>query len=89
MEEQKPKNKSKKIFPIILVIVLLAGGFYAWREYSYGLHHEDTDDAQIEGNISPVSARVSGYVTEVYVDDYQRVTKDQVLVNLYERDLLV
>jgi membrane fusion protein (multidrug efflux system) len=35
--------------------------------------HEETDDAQVEGDISPVLPRVSGYVTQVLVVDNQRV----------------
>ena len=41
--------------------------------YHYYAGWESTDDAQIDGYINPISSRVSGYVTNVYVDDNQYV----------------
>ncbi|HEX2682839.1 MAG TPA: HlyD family secretion protein, partial [Ferruginibacter sp.] len=48
---------------------------------------EETDDAQIEANISPVIPRVAGYVKEVRVKDNQFVKKGDTLILLDERDL--
>ena len=58
----------------------------------YWLHarrYEDTDDAQIDGNVSAVSSRVSGTVTAVHVEDNQRVHAGDVLVELDPTDLEV
>ena len=83
-----PKTKKKKslIFPIILATVLLVGGFFGYRIYSYGLTHEETDDAQIASNMSPVISKISGYVTEVKVTDNQFVKKGDTLIVLDNRD---
>ena len=89
MEEQKPKRKKKNIFPIIMIIVVGGGLYFGITEYVYGLHHENTDDAQIEGNISPVAPRMSGYITALNVEDYQKVNKDQLVVTLDDRDLKI
>ena len=61
----------------------------AWfgiTKYIHGLHHEETDDAQIEANISPVIPRVGGYVKEVRVNDNQFVKKGDTLLILDDRD---
>ena len=53
-----------RIFLIVAVLVLLVGGFLAWRYFS---SYESTDDAQVDGHLMPVSARISGYVSKVNV----------------------
>jgi len=62
---------------ILVIAMLLYLHFAAW---------ETTDDAQIDGYIYPVSARVSGYVTEVRVDNNQRVEAGTVLAQLDPKD---
>ena len=61
---------------IIAIIVLLAGGFFAYRYFS---SYESTDDAQVDGHLMPLSARVSGYVIKVNVNDNQYVPQGTVL----------
>ena len=56
-------------------------------KYIHAQHHEETDDAQIEANISPVIPRVSGYVKEVRVKDNQHGKKRRYLLILDDRDL--
>ncbi|HEX8460010.1 MAG TPA: biotin/lipoyl-binding protein, partial [Segetibacter sp.] len=82
---QKPKKS--KIFPIILIILIVVGGWFGYSKYTYGKHHEETDDAQVEANISPVIPRVGGYVAEVKVADNQKVKKGDTLLILDKRDL--
>jgi membrane fusion protein (multidrug efflux system) len=48
---------------------------------------EETDDAQVEGHISPVLPRIAGQVTEVLVRDNEIVKEGQVLARLDGRDL--
>jgi len=85
----KPKKSKKIIFPIILTIVLIGGGIFGYQKYNYAQHHESTDDAQLEGNINPISPRVSGFVVKLNVDDYQKVKKGDTLVVLDDRDLRI
>jgi membrane fusion protein (multidrug efflux system) len=66
--------------------VLLVGGFFAWRYFS---SYESTDDAQIDGHLQPLSARISGYVAKVNVDDNQYVEAGTVLVEIDPRDFQV
>ena len=49
-----------------VILVLLVGGALLWR---YFTTYESTDDAQIDGHVNPISARVAGYVIKVNVDD--------------------
>ena len=67
-------------------IVLLIGGILLWRYFS---SYESTDDAQVDVHISPVSARISGYVIAVNVGDNQYVDKGYVLVEIDPRDYQV
>src|SRR4051795_13527724 len=81
------KAKRSKVFPIILLLLILGGAWFAISKYVHGKHHEETDDAQVEANISPVIPRVSGYVAAVKVKDNQRVRKGDTLLVLDQRDL--
>ncbi|MFI5196673.1 MAG: HlyD family secretion protein [Chitinophagales bacterium] len=83
-ENEAPKKKSKG-FLIALIVLVLAGSAFGIIKYIHALHHEETDDAQIEANISPVIPRISGYVTEVRVKDNQKVQKGDTLVILDNR----
>lgn len=85
---EAPK-KPNKVIPIILGIVLLGGIIFGVKEYLYFSKHEDTDDAQIDGDISPVVARVGGYVDSIYFEENQHVNKGQVLVKIDDRDYKV
>jgi len=62
----------------LLIILVIAGGRF-WRYYST---HVSTDDAFVEGRVSPVSPTVEGIVIEVLIDDNEEVKEGQVLVRL-------
>lgn len=81
--EAKKKNK---VLPIILGVLLVVGTIFGITEYQYFSKHVDTDDAQIDGDISPVVARVGGYVKEIKFEENTKVTEDQVLVTLDDQD---
>lgn len=85
-EVEQPK-KRKIIFPVILAILIIAGGWFGISKYTHSQHHEETEDAQIEASISPVIPRVSGYVAEVRVSDNQVVKKGDTLMILDDSDL--
>lgn len=87
-ETTAPKKKSKG-FVIVLAVLVLGGGAFGITKYIHGQHHEETDNAQIDANVSPVIPRVSGYVKEVRVKDNQFVKKGDTLVILDDRDLAI
>lgn len=84
-EAAQPKRRSP-IPLIILAIVLIAGSIYGWNRYQFAKAHEDTDDAQVEGDVYPILPRVGGPVLEVKVQDNQVVKKGDVLVTIDPAD---
>jgi len=86
METTETKKKRNPVFIIILIVLVLGGGWFGISKYQHSLHHEDTDDAQIGADISPVIPRVAGYVKDVRVNDNQHVKKGDTLLILDNRD---
>ena len=82
----QPKKKSK-VFKIVLIVLVIVGAWFGISKWIHGKHHEETDDAQVSANISPIIPRVSGYITEVRVRDNQPVSKGDTLIMLDDRDL--
>lgn len=87
--ENGPAKKPNRVLPIILGILILAGAIFGIKEYIYYGKHVDTDDAQVDGDISPVVARVGGYVDSIYFEDNLHVNKGQILVKIDPRDYKV
>src|SRR5712672_4225 len=73
----------KKILGFILFVILVGAGYYVWQEMQ---KTESTDDAEIDGDVIAISARVPGHVAEVLVEDQQVVKKGDVLVKLDPKD---
>ena len=71
---------------ILGVLVVVAAVALVWHYYAT---RESTDDAQIDGHIAPVSARVSGTAIKVHVDDNMFVERGTVLVELDPKDYQV
>lgn len=87
MEQTAQKKVSAKtIIPIILGIVLVGGMIWGIKEYIHFQHYTTTDDAQVDGDISPVVARVGGYVKQIRFKDNQYVHIGDTLVILDDRD---
>ncbi len=72
---------------IVVVVLLVAIGAYA--VWSYYAVRESTDDAQVDGHINPISARVSGTVIKVLHDDNDFVQAGTLLVDLDPKDYQV
>ena len=85
-QEQETQKKPSKAIPIVLGVILIIGIIFGVREYIYYSKHIDTDDAQIDADISPVVARVGGYVDSIFFEENNRVEKGQILVKLDDRD---
>jgi membrane fusion protein (multidrug efflux system) len=84
-----PRTTRRTILMIlggVIGLVVLALGF---RAFVYGRAHESTDDAQVEGHIVPVMARIGGYVSQVAVDNDDTVRAGQVLVRIDSADAAV
>src|SRR5580693_1919670 len=77
-----PKRR-RNILILAVAVVVVVGGLFLWLYLST---YESTDDAQADVHLYPVSARVSGYVLKVNVDDNQWVEKGTVLVEIDPKD---
>ena len=76
-------KRGRTLLILIAVAVLLVGGAFLWRYFN---SYESTDDAQADVHLYPVSARISGYVVRVNVEDNQWVQKGTVLVEIDPQD---
>jgi membrane fusion protein (multidrug efflux system) len=76
-------KRRRNMVILIAVLVVLVAGVFLWRYLS---SYESTDDAQADVHLYPVSARISGYVVRVNVDDNQWVEKGTVLVEIDPKD---
>ena len=79
-------NPRFRVFLIVGIIVLLVAGFFLWRYFD---SYEDTDDAQIDGHLNSISARVSGHVLKLLVDDNQSVPMGTPLIEIDPKDYQV
>jgi membrane fusion protein (multidrug efflux system) len=79
-------NPRFRVFLIVGIVVLLVAGFFLWR---YFTSYEDTDDAQIDGHLNSISARVSGHVLKLLVEDNQYVPMGTPLIEIDPKDYQV
>jgi membrane fusion protein (multidrug efflux system) len=86
-EPEAPPPSSNRRFIVVGVSLLLviAAVFFYWRS----TFTEDTDDAQVDGNLYQVSSRITGHVIKVYVDDNQTVQAGQELADVDPTDYQV
>jgi len=84
---ERPKGRGRKhwILPLVALGAAVAA-LWLWRYYAV---RETTNDAQIDGHINPVAARVGGTVIAVHVDDNQNVAAGTLLVEIDPRDYQV
>jgi len=75
-----PKLKRLLIAGGAVVLAMIAGLF------AYYHNRETTDDAQVDGHITPMASKVYGRVAQVLLDDNQAVKAGQVLVKIDARD---
>jgi membrane fusion protein (multidrug efflux system) len=66
--------------------VLVALFATQWDRWVGNTTRQETDDAYIAGDITPISAQVDGYVREMPIDDFQRVKKGDLLVAIEDDD---
>ena len=86
-ENEQPEKKSRRRFLIIAVVILLvliAGLFYWHSTFS-----EDTDDAQVDGDLYQISSRITGQVIKVYVEDNQKVDAGAPIADIDPKDYQV
>jgi membrane fusion protein, multidrug efflux system len=79
------RSLARIIVPIVILLILV-GGYFLWKHFDA---YESTDDAQIDGHINAISARISGNVIQVLTDDEKYVKAGDVLVRIDPNDYQV
>jgi membrane fusion protein (multidrug efflux system) len=86
-DKQPEEPKSRRRFIIIgVVAILVVGGVLFWWHSTF---YEDTDDAQVNGHLIQISARIAGHVIKVNVDENQYVDAGTVLAEMDPKDFEV
>jgi membrane fusion protein, multidrug efflux system len=80
----QPSNRRYIVIGVIVLLAIAAGSFYWHSTYT-----EDTDDAQVDGNLYQISSRIAGHVVAVNVSDNQMVKKGDVLAEMDPTDYQV
>ncbi|MEO7458167.1 MAG: HlyD family secretion protein [Gemmatimonadaceae bacterium] len=89
VEEAPPaSNRGRIVLGLVIIAAIIGLGWFA-KQWLYGRSHESTDNAQVDGHLVPVLAKVSGYVTAVTVGENDRVRSDSTLVRIDEREYAV
>ena len=74
-----------------LAVLLIAGGIFAliaanWNAWTSNRTAQETDDAYVRADVTPLSTKVAGLVAQVAVSDYQKVKAGDLLVQLRDED---
>jgi membrane fusion protein (multidrug efflux system) len=81
--------KKKPIPLIVLGVIVLVLAVWGIRKFTFAQHHVETDNAQVDGHITPVAPKVQAFVADVKVEENQHVNTGDTLVVLDDRDLKV
>lgn len=84
-----PVQKKRPPAALIAAVIVLVLGGWGLKQYLGSRNRVSTDNAQIEGHVTPVAARIQAFVSQVRVDDNQPVKLGDTLVVLDQRDLEV
>ena len=82
----EPVSPRRRVKPFLIgaIIFVLLGAGTGWYLYARGF--EGTDDAQVDGHLNPIAARIDGTIKAVHVEDNQRVESGTLLAELDPSD---
>jgi len=86
-QPNKPEKKKSPVRMIIIGALLVVAGIYGYKKIMFAIHHESTDNAQVETQLVPVLPRVAGFVKSIAVNDYDSVKAGQLVVELDDADM--
>lgn len=72
------------VFVVAIGIVIIVSS--NWSRWEGGAGWQRTNDAYLQADLTPISAKVSGYLRELPIQDYEHVRKGQVLAQLVDDD---
>src|SRR5258708_1168450 len=85
----RPSRTASPGFPIAVVIAMIARLVVGLFIYRYVTSYESTDGAQVDGHVNSISARISGHVVKLNVQDNQFGPAGTVLVEIDPADYQV
>lgn len=71
---------------LVIGVIALAGAAYVGHALWFNAHYVDTDNAQVDGHIVPVSPKIGGFISALPVQDNQDVNAGDVLAIMDDRD---
>ncbi|MDB5107648.1 MAG: secretion protein HlyD family protein, partial [Candidatus Binatus sp.] len=81
------RRRSSLLRKLALIPLAAVIAFAAVRAWNYLDTYEATDDAQIDGHIAPISARIGGMIAHIYVQDTDYVKAGQLIAEIDPRDV--
>lgn len=80
-----PTTRKKALLISGALVLVIAAGYFLWNAFRF----ENTDDAEVDGHVMPLSARISGQIKDVFVIEGQVVHAGDVLVTIDPKDYQV
>lgn len=74
------------LFVLLLAAAVVATITWKWNAWEGGKIEQTTDDAYVRGDLTPLSTKVAGIVSDVKVSDFEQVRKGELLVELEDTD---
>ncbi|MYM30474.1 HlyD family efflux transporter periplasmic adaptor subunit [Duganella sp. CY15W] len=75
----QPPNRRVLVIAAVVALAALAAGGRMWYRSHY---YVETENAYVAGHVHPVSTRIAGVVTKVFIDDNQLVKEGDVIAEL-------
>lgn len=85
MENKKPLI-TNQIITIVTILVIITGSIYFINYFVQASRFQETNDAQVEAYINPVSARVGGFVKKVWYDEHHNVKAGDTLLTIEDSE---
>jgi membrane fusion protein, multidrug efflux system len=88
-----PAKPRSRLRPILMagagLVAIATVGWYGYDYWTVGRFHVSTDDAYVQADSVTIAPKVSGYLSEVLVQDNETVKAGQVLARIDDRDYKV
>lgn len=88
MKQNHHHHPGNTIIKIAAVFLIITGAFYLYHYLQQNKNYEETNDAQVESYINPVSARAGGYIQKVLFNEHQPVKQGDTLIILDNSEYL-
>ena len=84
--QPKKAHPGNIILSVVSVIVIMGAGIYFTNYFLTNRKYLQTNDAQVESYINPISARVGGYIKELRLKEHELVKEGDTLLTIDDRE---